>query len=479
MVSLHLSRTENGHLATFLLTRASSGVDSKNTAIGWLGVALLPLTAFLLISWAVLPVKFTNRNYITVCFTLSVVCLQIPLIIPLGTKPQKCNDAITPNDMHTDWSCAFTGAILLFGGIACVTWSLLRTIALHLQVCWEMVIGPVFMWISFVVGLGVPVLILTLMMVFTGVSYRFGSVCHINSKDSLHDYWIPVLVFAGIGLILQFVTMGYCMYVYIKALFDPSDPTSTSNSGLPSYTSSSRTATARQAYRRVRRVLKLQWRSMALVMVILANVIYLAVTFLQLDTDLAVNASNLAKAQPWLTCLAEFQDPAKCTSEASSLGITEAALDAALVLLCIASFWNFIFTIRMTMFRGWLEFWQSLFAKNVEFVSVDARTRFGDNRDYEMLSHQNTMKTPEPTPFEVRSPTPAYMHGHADEDEVDGKDFELSTHSRQASYTRPTMSFSTPRPPTGQRSPTNFTWDATSTFARSNSQMSNHNPRYR
>lgn len=452
------------------------GVNNKMTAIGWLGVALLPLTFFLLVTWAVLPVKFTNRNYITVCFTLSVVCLQIPMIIPLGTKPQQCNDAITPNDMHTDWSCAFTGAILLFGGIACVTWSLLRTIALHLQVCWEVFIGPVFMWIAFAVGLGLPVLILALMLVFTGVSYRFGSVCHINSTDSLNDYWIPILVFGGLGLILQFVTMGYCMYVYIKALFDPSDPTNTSNSGLPSYTSSSRTATARQAYRRVRRVLVLQWRSMALVMVILANVIYLAVTFVKLDSSVAVNEANLVKAKPWLACLVEFQDPKKCTAEASAIGLTEAALDAALVLLCIASFWNFIFTVRITMFRGWLEFWQGLFAKNVEFVSVDARSRFGDTRNYEMLNHQKTMKTPEPM---VRSPTPAYMNGRIDEDEVDAKDIELSTHSRQASYTRPSMSFSTPRPPTSQREPTSYNWDATSTFARSHSQMSNHNPRYR
>ncbi|EED17008.1 conserved hypothetical protein [Talaromyces stipitatus ATCC 10500] len=458
--------------------RYPDGVDSTNTAIGWLGVALLPLTVFLLVTWAVLPVKFTNRNYINVCFTLSVVCLQIPFIIPLGTKPQKCSDAITPNDMHTDWSCAFTGAILLFGGIACVTWSLLRTIALHLQVCWEVIIGPVFMWAAFAVGLGLPVLILILMLVFTGVSYRFGNVCHINSKDSLGDYWIPLLVFSGLALIMQFVTMGYCIHVYVKALFDPADPTSTSNSGLPSYSSSSRTVTARQAYRRVRRVLKLQWRSMALVMVILANVIYLAVTFLRLDSDMSVNAANAAKAKPWLTCLAVFKDPHKCTKEASALGITEAALDAVLVLLCIASFWNFIFTVRMTMFRGWLEFWQGLFVKNVEFVSVDARSRFADTRNYEMLNPSKAMKSPEPTPFEVRSPTPAYMQSRA-ADDADGKDIELHTHSRQTSYTRPTMSFSTPRPPTAQRDPSSYTWDATSTFARSNSQMSHHSPRYR
>jgi hypothetical protein len=448
-------------------------VDSKTAAIGWLAVALLPLTAFLLISWAILPVKFTNRNYITVCFTLAVVCMQIPLIIPLGTKPQQCYDAITPNDMHTSWSCAFTGAILLFGGIATVTWSLLRTLALHLQVCWEIIIGPTFMWASFAAGLIVPVLILAVMLVFTGVSYRFGGVCHINSNDSLHDYWIPVLVFGGLGLILQFVTMGYCIHVYIRALFNPSDPTNTTSSGLPSYTSSIRTVSARQAYKRVKRVVKLQWRSMALVLVILANVIYFAVVFLELDSTMALTTSNLEKASPWFACLIEYQDPKKCTSQASAVGLPEAALDAALVLLCIASLWNFVFTIRWTMMRGWLDFWQGLFVKNVEFVSVDARSRFADTRDYEMLSRQKALKTPEPTQVEVRTPSPAYVNAYGDDGD-DGKDIEFHNHSRQTSYTRSAINFSSPRPQASQRSPT-YTWDATSTFARSNSQMSHHN----
>lgn len=457
--------------------RYPDGVDSKTTAVGWLGVALLPLTAFLLLSWAVLPVKFTNRNYITVCFTLAVVCLQIPLIIPLGTKPQQCYDEITPNDMNTNWSCAFTGAILLFGGAATVTWSLLRTLALHLQVCWEVVIGPVFMWASLAAGLAVPVIILAVMLVFTGVSYRFGNVCHINSTDSLDDYWIPILVFAGLGLILQFVTMGYCIHVYVRALFDPSDPTNTTNSGLPSYSNSFRTVTARQAYKRVRRVIRLQWRSMALVLVILANVIYFAVVFVQLDNAMALTTTNLENALPWLTCLVTYQEAKKCTSEASAVGLPEAELDAALVLLCLASLWNFVFTIRWTMIRGWVDFWQGMFVKNVEFVSVDARSRFADTRDYEMLSHQQ--KTPEPIRSEVRSPSPAYisnyMNGHQDED-ADQKDAELVNHSRHTSYSRPAMSFSSPRPPTSQRSPgpTGYTWDATSTFARSNSQMSHH-----
>jgi hypothetical protein len=54
--------------------------------------------------------------------------MQIAFIIPLGVKPDQCHNQITPNDMHSSLSCAFTGALLLFGGWMVVVWSMLETI---------------------------------------------------------------------------------------------------------------------------------------------------------------------------------------------------------------------------------------------------------------------------------------------------------------------------------------------------------------
>lgn len=390
---------------------------------------------------------------------------QIAFIIPLGTKPQRCYNEITPNDMRSSLSCAFTGAFLLFGGIAVVTWSLIRTIALHLQVCWEVIIGPKFMVLAFVCGWGIPALILALMMVFTGVSYRFGDVCHINSPNSLGDYWIPVMVIAGLSLFLQVVTMGYCIHVYIKSLSDP-DPTSTTNSGLPSYSGSVRTVTARQAYKRVRRVLQLQWRSIALVLTIIANVIFFAVVFVRLNSSLEKTPENLQRASKWLLCLALSRGNAsECAAEAAGVALNEATLLAVLVLLSISSFWNFIFVVRWSMVLGWIDFFKGLFVHQVEFVSADARSRFPDSRAYEMLnSRQQTIKTPEP----VVTSTSTTLR------DSDGKGSDY--YGREAKYTSPAMSFSSPRPPSSQN-PGRY-WDPQSSFARSNSTYSHQNPRY-
>jgi len=48
---------------------------------------------------------------------------QMGFIIPLGASPSQCHNLITPNDMFTDLTCAFSGAFLLAGGWAAIVWS--------------------------------------------------------------------------------------------------------------------------------------------------------------------------------------------------------------------------------------------------------------------------------------------------------------------------------------------------------------------
>ncbi|PYH62605.1 protein gprM [Aspergillus niger CBS 101883] len=387
---------------------------------------------------------------------------QIAFIIPLGVKPEQCYNHITPNDMHTDLSCAWTGALLLFGGWVCVTFSFIRTLAFHLQVCWEIMLGPKFMWTALILGWGIPAVGLTEMLILTGVSYRFGTVCHINVHDSNKDYWAPVVAFGGASLFLQFATLVYCIYVYVKSLYD--EETSTTSSGLPSYSASVRTVTARQAYRRIRRVLQLQWRGVALVLVILTNVIFFAVVFIKMDNHLTSTVANMKLATPWLTCLVETQgNIQKCASEAEAIVPNKATLLAVLILLATVGFWNFVLYARPSIFAGWAEFFRARVTPPHEFVSVDAR-RTPDPRAYEMISGSSLppYKTPEPV---VRSPSPARTMGARSPEATGGQHY-----GREARYVRPSMSFSSPRPPSATQGGPEREWDPESTFAKSHSQ---------
>ena len=77
----------------------------------------------ILISFLALPKQTTGRHYLTVGLVVAVCLMQLGFIIPLAANPEQCHDAITPNDMYSDLTCAFSGAFLLFGGFAATTWS--------------------------------------------------------------------------------------------------------------------------------------------------------------------------------------------------------------------------------------------------------------------------------------------------------------------------------------------------------------------
>lgn len=86
--------------------------------------------------------------------------------------------------MNSSRTCAVSGAFILIGGWSAVVWVFLRAVALHLQICWQVVIGKTFMWGALATGWGVPAVGMAIALVLSGVSFRFGDTCHINVSIS-------------------------------------------------------------------------------------------------------------------------------------------------------------------------------------------------------------------------------------------------------------------------------------------------------
>lgn len=107
------------------------GFLERTEVSNWVNVALVPFTVFMLLSFAVLPTKWTHRHFLSVCLSLAILSMQIGFIIPLGAKPEQCYNGITPNDMNSDLTCAFTGAFILFGGWGVIIWSMFLTVFQH------------------------------------------------------------------------------------------------------------------------------------------------------------------------------------------------------------------------------------------------------------------------------------------------------------------------------------------------------------
>ena len=203
--------------------------------------------------------------------------------------------------------------------------------------------GKKFFWSSLIAGWGLPGVFVAITLPVTGVSYRFGDTCHINHTQALQDYWGPILAFAAISTILQFATFGYCIKVYIKSLFNDASTNSMTqgSSGLPTHSSHSgsvKTVTAGQAYRRVKKVIGLQWRGTAIVLIIVINVVFLSIVFVQMDNTVTAAMQDFQKAEPWLLCLViNGGDKTPCLDKVKQAGLVanEGTLMAALVLLSV------------------------------------------------------------------------------------------------------------------------------------------------
>ncbi|KAK0746292.1 hypothetical protein B0T18DRAFT_148678 [Schizothecium vesticola] len=445
--------------------------DTMGLAAQWVSVVGLACCFFLLVSWAVLPVEKTFRHYLSICLTTAVALMSLGFVVPLAAQPEECFDTITPHSMQSNSVCAASGTFLILGGWAGVLWVFLRAVSLHLQICWQVVVGRNFMWFSQAVGWGIPILGVSMAIVFSGFSFRFGSTCHINHKNSLADLWIPLLVFAGMTIIIQFATFGYCIKVYLASLAD--NTASTENSGLPSYTNSIRTMTPKQAYRRVRRVIELQWRGIAIVLIIITDVIFFSVVFVFQDNTVETVRMHPENALGWVRCLmANGGDKVPCLPQADQLVVNIRTVGAVLFLLGMNGIWLALLLGRWAMVTGWRDLLVGLFSdrNKREFVSVDARLDDlkKDTRSYEMLGPVDDSVTPSvvsPVSPTAKLPMRSPSLGNDFDNTPNGDGRRTPDYfGNTARYHAPVRSFSSPRPPKTSQT---VTWDARNTYAKS------------
>ncbi|KAF2118477.1 hypothetical protein BDV96DRAFT_488755 [Lophiotrema nucula] len=424
-----------------------------------LNVASLAALIFLLISFICLPAEKTRRHYLSYCLIVAAIFLALGFVVPFGARPPQCYDEITPNDMFSNLTCAFSGAFLIAGGLSMAVWIFIRALSMHLQICWDVMPGKRFFYWAQGLGWAVAATFFTVTITVTGVSFRFGDVCHVNSENSMKDFWGPLLAIAGAAMLIQLATFAYCIKVYIKNMWSEDNTETQSSSGLPSYTTSVRTRSARAVYRRVRKVVWLQWRGLMIVVFILVDVIFFSVVFVYLNSVETHAASDLEKAMPFLLCL--ISNPTNheaCFDLGQALFVNQATVIAILIMLSLAGIQVFILLARGSMFTGWWEFFRTKFGSKREFVSLDAKFEADNARNYELTKvAQSPLKMPESAVTSPGADFDPYRRSVTGTPDYFGKE-------TQREYRSPTLSFSSPRAPS--QSTMRVEWDPRATHAR-------------
>lgn len=288
----------------------------------------------------------------------------------------------------------------------------------------------------------------------SGVSFRFGDYCHVNHTKSLGTLWGPLLGFSGISITLQLATFVYCLNVYLKHSFASSVPDTESSRGKSS-TGSLRSANARTVFRRLKKVLSIQWRGLAIATLVVADCVFFSIVFVVLDSQTQRAVSNPEAVFPWLSCIVLQGDKNKCLHLASAFVVGEEVLIATLLLLAVAGIEAFILICRVDMITGWCTVCKTLWKKQKEkreFVSLNAHESSHDDKKTYELERISPARPPD---SEMMPPS------HRSDPFTSPIDLkEPSTYAEKTAeraYRSPSRSFSNLRPPSS-RLTTN--WDA-------------------
>jgi hypothetical protein len=79
-------------------------------------------------------------------------------------------------------------------------------IKVNLRAGWDVTPGKQFFYWAQGLGWSVAAVFFTITITITGVSYRFGDVCHVNATHSMSDFWGPLLAIAVSAMLIQIAT---------------------------------------------------------------------------------------------------------------------------------------------------------------------------------------------------------------------------------------------------------------------------------
>lgn len=371
--------------------------------------------------------------------------------------------------MYSSLTCAFSGAFIVAGGMSFAVWIFIRALSMHLQICWDAMPGKRFFYWAQGLGWTVAAGFFTATITVTGVSFRFGDVCHINASHSLANFWGPMLAIAGAATLVQLATFAYCIKVYLQSMWNDDITETQSSMGLPSYTNSVQTRSPRAIYRRVRKVVYLQWRGITIVVIILVDVVFFSVVFIWLNSITTHATDDIQKALPFLGCLmANPVEHDQCSHYGEALFVSQSTAIAVLLMLSLAGLQVFILLVRVSMFTGWLDLVRCKFGSKREFVSLDAHQYAVGEHQFELAqvqpsiaaypgTHSADVSPMSPKEKDVEHDIEPYRRSVTDTPE------HFSTDATRE-YITPNLSFSAPRAPS--QAATHGEWDPRSTHAR-------------
>jgi hypothetical protein len=265
---------------------------------------------------------------------------------------------------------------------------------MHLQVCWDKVPGTRFFWFSQAFAWGIPLIFANATLFASGVSFRFGNACFPHHQNAM-VFWAPLIVTGGVAVMVQLATFGYCARVYLSNVLKRRHP------GRRVSMEDLRSEYLAAVTKRIAAVLRLQWRSMLLVIVVLMELSLFCLLFIYLDR-MSENVADLpGHFAPWVGCMIEHRDKNQCLSLLDGLIVKESVANAAVILFSLVSIVIFALLIQPSTFLSW----SNLLRGKKERNSIDSLESAKAKWPQTPSVSDFDAKTPNVSIFEVKTPS--------------------------------------------------------------------------
>ena len=199
-------------------------------------------------------------------------------------------------------------------------------------------------------GWGLPALFLAISLPITGVSYRLGATCLPNPQGAFVTWFGWLIAFACLAALIQIVTTAFCLLVFARSFFVQSSAGSSKSDG----SRGSDAAIApemrdkdiplpqigkRLAWKRVRKVMAMQWRSIVLSFFVIAQIVYFGTVYVvQVESerqDQTAKHSDLVEV--WSACLVlSGGDKNQCLKLAEPLRLDESKVVASFFMSAVS-----------------------------------------------------------------------------------------------------------------------------------------------
>ena len=191
------------------------------------------------------------------------------------------------------------------------------------------------MWGSIATGIFVPLIILTAVLTTTGFSCRMGQTSLPNHEDAIATFWVWLVVFAILGFVIQFVTTGYCVGIYIRTL-----RRERSNPSGRGYGQSATRRVNLKTWANVKELFLLQWRNILVSVFVLIGSLVFFIVFWTQDSKLGNvfnDATNIKPVKTWIICQTLSRgDTKECSKYVEGFTVPETSVLVALILASVS-----------------------------------------------------------------------------------------------------------------------------------------------